>query len=259
MNLIDTHAHLFESVFRDDIHAVIERAHAVGIRKVLMPNIDADSILSLKETCKINPTFLIPMMGLHPTSVDANWQQQLNTIYHELISAKYIAVGEIGIDLYWDRTFEQQQIAAFEEQLRWSVEKELPVSIHSRNATAEVLQCIRKVGSEKLRGVFHSFEGSLEELEAVLALPGFCVGINGIVTFKKSALPDTLAHCPLERIVLETDSPYLSPVPHRGKRNEPSYLTEIVHRLSMIYGLSDEEIAATTSENAERIFGISRW
>ena len=259
MNLVDTHAHLFESEFRDDIRAIIDRAREAGIRNVLMPNIDTDSILSLKETCKIDPTFLIPMMGLHPTSVDANWQEQLNTVYHEFDSAQYIAIGEIGIDLYWDQTFKLQQIAVFEEQLRWSIDKALPVSIHSRNATADVLKSIQKVGSEKLRGVFHSFEGSLEELEAVLALPGFCIGINGIVTFKKSSLPDTLAHCPLERIVLETDSPYLSPVPHRGKRNEPSFLTEIVHRLSTIFGLSDEEIAAITTENAERIFGISYW
>jgi TatD DNase family protein len=183
----------------------------------------------------------------------------LETIYGELISEKYIAVGEIGIDLYWDTTYKNEQIFVFEEQLRWSIEKELPVSIHSRNASQEVLQSIRKVGAENLKGVFHSFAGTFEELSEILQLPNFYVGINGIVTFKNSNLAEILRQCPIERLVIETDAPYLSPVPFRGKRNEPSYMYAIVNKLSTIYNLEQEEIAEITKKNADKLFQIFLW
>ena len=259
MNLIDTHSHLYEPDFSEDLSAVVDRARGAGVSKVLLPNIDDQSIDRLKKTYREYQSFFIPMMGLHPSSVNINWERRLETIYGELISEKYIAVGEIGIDLYWDTTYEKEQIFVFEEQLRWSIEKELPVSIHSRNASQEVLQSIRKVGAEKLKGVFHSFAGTFEELSEILQLPNFYVGINGIVTFKNSNLAETLRHCPIERLVIETDAPYLSPVPFRGKRNEPSYISVIVNKLSAIYNLEQEEIAEITKKNADKLFQIFLW
>ncbi|HQI42537.1 MAG TPA: TatD family hydrolase [Dysgonamonadaceae bacterium] len=259
MNLIDTHSHLYEPDFSEDLSAVVDRALGAGVSKVLLPNIDDQSIDRLKKTYREDQSFFIPMMGLHPSSVNINWERRLETIYGELISEKYIAVGEIGIDLYWDTTYEKEQIFVFEEQLRWSIEKELPVSIHSRNASQEVLQSIRKVGAEKLKGVFHSFAGTFEELSEILQLPNFYVGINGIVTFKNSNLAETLRHCPIERLVIETDAPYLSPVPFRGKRNEPSYISVIVNKLSAIYNLEQEEIAEITKKNADKLFQIFLW
>ena len=259
MNLIDTHSHLYEPDFSEDLSAVVDRALGAGVSKVLLPNIDDQSIDRLKKTYREDQSFFIPMMGLHPSSVNINWERRLETIYGELISEKYIAVGEIGIDLYWDTTYEKEQIFVFEEQLRWSIEKELPVSIHSRNASQEVLRSIRKVGAEKLKGVFHSFAGTFEELSEILQLPNFYVGINGIVTFKNSNLAETLRHCPIERLVIETDAPYLSPVPFRGKRNEPSYINMIVNKLSAIYNLEQEEIAEITKKNADKLFQIFLW
>ncbi|MDR1743795.1 MAG: TatD family hydrolase [Dysgonamonadaceae bacterium] len=256
MKLIDTHAHLFADEFKDDLANVVNRAKQAGVQCVIQPNIDAESIEALKNSVREYPDFFIPMMGLHPTSVAEDWRQQLDTVGEELSRTKYIAVGEIGLDLYWDRTFEQEQIEVFETQLKWSAEKNLPVSIHSRNAIWEVCRSIKKVGIASLRGIFHSFGGNVEELDAILDLKNFHIGINGVVTFKKSGLSETLQHCDLSHIVLETDSPYLAPVPYRGKRNESAYLKEIVQKLSEIYGKTTEEIANITTENAKQVFGI---
>ncbi|HBL34857.1 MAG TPA: hydrolase TatD [Porphyromonadaceae bacterium] len=259
MRLIDTHAHLYSEDFANDLGEAVERAQASGVKKVLLPNIDVSSVRALQETVRSFPAFFIPMMGLHPTSVKEDWQEQLSVIREELNRTKYIGVGEIGIDLYWDETFREQQIRVFEEQLVWSKEKGLPVSIHSRNAFNEVVQSIKRVGERSLCGVFHSFGGSKEELQTALSFKNFYIGINGVVTFKNSGLSETLKGCPLERIVLETDSPYLAPVPYRGKRNESSYLTEIARKLSEITGLDPEEVAERTTLNAYTIFNITDW
>jgi TatD DNase family protein len=259
MNLIDTHAHLYLPEFHADFEDVVSRAKKAGVYKILLPNIDTASIESLKQTVLFDPSFFIPMIGLHPTSVKEDWEHRLNIVYHELKTNKYIAIGEIGIDLYWDQTFKTQQIKAFEKQLQWSIEKQLPVAIHSRNANEEVIQSIKKVGVDSLRGVFHSFGGSREELKNILELPSFFIGINGIITFKNSGLCDVLRCCDIERIVLETDAPYLAPVPYRGKRNEPAYLTEIAKELAAIFGMTEEEVAEITSRNAEKVFNISNW
>lgn len=256
MMLIDTHSHIYADEFKDDIANVIFRAGQIGVQRILLPNIDEESIAPMKKIVGEYPDFFMPMMGLHPTSVTADWRLQLDKIYDELNTAKYIAVGEIGIDLYWDKTFEKEQIEVFETQLKWSIEKDLPVSIHSRNASLEVVRSVEKVGADSLSGVFHSFGGNIDELNAMLNLKNFYIGINGVVTFKNSGLSETLQHCPLSRIVLETDAPYLAPVPYRGKRNEPSYLKEIVQKLSEIYRKSEEEIADITTTNAERLFNL---
>lgn len=257
MNLIDTHAHLFAEEFQDDLHEVVARAKEVGVEKVLLPNIDEESIPALK-LCGLNyPGFFYPMMGLHPTSVTQHWEKQLEPIYRELNDNDYIAIGEIGIDLYWDTSLQSEQINVFEEQLKWSTEKDLPVSIHFRNATEEVIRSIRRVGASSLRGVFHSFGGPKSELEAILDLSNFLIGVNGVVTFKNSGLSETLKHCPTDRVVLETDSPYLAPVPYRGKRNESAYLTHIIAQLAVIWNETVESVASITNRNAQKLFNLS--
>ncbi|SFK91638.1 TatD DNase family protein [Porphyromonadaceae bacterium KH3CP3RA] len=256
MNLIDTHAHLFVEEFKDDLSEVVIRAKEVGVEKVLLPNIDEPSIVHLKQCVLDYPGFFYPMMGLHPTSVTGNWEKQLDIIYRELNSGDYTAVGEIGIDLYWDTSLREVQIHAFEEQLKWSIEKDLPVSIHFRNATEEVIQSIRKVGASSLKGVFHSFGGAKAELEAILELDNFLIGINGVVTFRNSGLSETLKHCPSNRVVLESDSPYLAPVPYRGKRNESAYLLHVITQLAGIWNESQESVARITSRNARKLFKL---
>jgi len=195
-------------------------------------------------------------MGIHPTSVEKKWEQQLEAIYKEISDYEYYAVGEIGIDLYWDISHEKEQISAFEEQLKWSIDRGLPVSIHFRNATKEVIDSIKRVGENSVRGVFHSFGGNKDELNAILQLKNFMVGVNGVITFKNSGLSETLVHCPIDRVVLETDSPYLAPVPYRGKRNESSYIREIVRKLSEIWQKSEVEVEKITSTNAMKIFEL---
>lgn len=256
MMLIDTHAHLFADVFQNDIEEVVSRARAAGVERVLLPNIDETTIDDLQAAVRRYPDFFLPMMGLHPTSVTSEWEKQLLSIYQEIKRHPYIAVGEIGMDLYWDRSLQDAQMNAFEEQLRWSIEMDLPVAVHFRNATAEVVTSIKRVGEKALRGVFHSFGGSKEELETLLQLKNFHVGINGVVTYRNGGLAETLIHCPKESIVLETDSPWLTPVPRRGKRNEPANLSYILKKLAEIWGETEEEVAAQTSRNATRLFHI---
>ncbi len=254
MKLIDTHAHLYAEEFQEDLTLVVERAKAVGVENVLLPNVDETTIIPLRKLTTHYPDFFLPMMGLHPTSVTANWKQQLETIYTQFLTLNCIAVGEIGIDLYWDQSLQQEQTVVFEEQLRWSIEKDLPVSIHSRNATFEVIQSIKNVGKEKLRGVFHSFGGNIDELKAIMEMSNFYVGINGVLTFKNSKLGETLRHCPRERVILETDAPYLTPHPYRGKRNESAYLSLILQKLAEVWEINREEAAYITSNNARNLF-----
>ncbi|MBF6628017.1 MAG: TatD family hydrolase [Proteiniphilum sp.] len=258
MNIIDTHAHLFAEDFQDDLNEVVLHARQAGVVKALLPNIDETTIDDLKAAVSHDPGFFLPMMGLHPTSVTKEWEKQLLSIGQEIRMHNYIAVGEIGIDLYWDRSLLNEQIYAFEEQLRWSIEMDLPVAIHFRNATGEVVTSIKRVGEKALRGVFHSFGGSREELNEILQLENFRLGINGIVTYRNAGLAETLIHCPKERVVLETDSPWLAPVPKRGKRNEPAYLTYILNKLADIWGVSEEEVAMQTSRNAIELFNINQ-
>lgn len=258
MKIVDTHAHLYLDAFDNDLDDVVVRARAIGVEKILLPNIDETTVSDLKQTVDRYPSFFIPMMGLHPTNVREDWEQQLEIIYDELSRPGYIAVGEIGIDLYWDKSSKERQVAAFERQLGWSIEKKMPVAIHSREAIPEVIQSIKKIGKKDLSGVFHSFGGSMNELKEILELGNFYIGINGVVTFKKSGLDETLKNCGIENIILETDSPYLAPVPYRGMRNEPVYLSEIVKKLSTIYRKTEEEITQITTGNAYRLFNIAK-
>lgn len=256
--LIDTHAHLYVDRFKDDLSDIVLRAKEAQVEKVLLPNIDVATIDALKSITAEYPSFFLPMMGLHPTSIDSNYKENLDTIYRELNSNfPYLAIGEIGIDLYWDNTYIKEQTEAFEQQLKWSLEKDLPVAIHSRDSYNEVVESVNRIGANKLRGVFHSFSGDASDLKELLKFEGFYIGINGIVTFKNSTLREVLKDCPIERIVLETDAPYLSPVPYRGKRNEPMYLKHINQSLADIYAIDYSEMAQTTKSNAMRLFDLN--
>jgi len=256
VKIIDTHSHIYAEEFDSDRDDVIQRALSVGVDKILMPNIDVESIERLYSLTEDYPGYCLPMMGLHPTSVGEDWQQQLAIIRTQLEKRLFVAIGEVGIDLYWDKTFEAEQKTVFEQQLMWSIEFDLPVVIHSRDAISGCIDCIRNIGAESLRGVFHSFGGSEEELNNILYLKNFMIGINGVVTFKNSTLSTVLLNTDISNILIETDAPYLAPVPYRGKRNEPSYTVNVVNKLSEIYGRTAEEVANITTENAMRLFKI---
>lgn len=257
LQLIDTHSHIYQEDFNADIEDVMKRAADIGISNILLPNVDMESIDQMHCLCDTYPSVCIPMMGLHPTSVHPTYDGILKEMKPLFSQRKYIAVGEIGIDLYWDKTYLKEQKEAFEEQLKWSIELDLPVVIHNRDAFSEVMDSISKVGDQQLRGVFHSFGGSQEDLETILALDNFMIGINGVLTFKKSEeFRNYLNIAPLERILLETDAPYLSPVPFRGKRNEPSYMLNTAQKLAEVYGVSLEKIGAQTTLNARQLFAL---
>ncbi len=254
--MIDTHSHLYDSQFDTDRDAVVMRAKAAGVRRILMPNIDSSTIDALHRTEETYPAYCFSMMGLHPTSVSDNYKQELASIEKMFATHSYCGVGEIGLDLYWDQDHLVQQIDAFETQIEWSKQLSLPVMMHSRNAFNQVYDSIIKCYDSRLKGVFHSFGGTKEEATRVLELPDFYLGINGIVTFKNAGLKDVLPFVPLSRLVLETDDPYLAPVPYRGKRNEPAYLSSIIQMLSEIYHVAIEEVKEITSRNAEYVFRI---
>lgn len=259
MMLIDTHTHLFLEEFDADRRQVVARAQEAGVARLFMPNIDVSTLEPLWRMCREYEGYCYPMVGLHPSEVKAGeYKDALAVMRRELEARRgYVAVGEIGIDLYWDRTYRDEQLAAFRQQVEWALEFGLPIVIHCRDAFAEVMQVLRDYASHPgLRGVFHCFTGTEAEAAAVLELPGFCFGINGVVTFKKSALAAVLRQAiPLERVVLETDSPYLAPVPCRGKRNESANIVYTARAVAEAYGKTVEEVAAGTTRTALRLFG----
>ena len=254
MQLIDTHTHLYAKEFDGDRSELIRKAKAAGIRLVLLPNEDAESIAAINRLCNQEPEFAFPMMGLHPTSVKEDYVEAMKIIEAALTRRKYYAIGEIGIDLYWDKRFLKEQKTVFEEQLRWSIDLQLPVAIHTRDSWEETLDSIHKVGAKRLRGVFHCFGGTKEQWHEISALTDFYVGIGGIVTYKNSSLTETLKHIPIESVVLETDAPYLSPVPYRGKRNEPAYLLETAKAVAGCYQMTTEQVSQLIYHNTLRLF-----
>ncbi len=255
MNFIDTHSHLFLEEFAEDLPLVMQRAKAAGVSRIYMPNIDCSTIKPLLDTVAQYPDYCFPMIGLHPTSVNADFREELKVMKEMLDqSHPFVAIGEVGMDLYWDRTFINEQFEAFETQIQWSAEYQLPLVIHSRDSFEEVYQVIKRNEHKNLKGIFHSFTGTVEEAERLLQFDGFYLGINGVVTFKKSTLPEVLKSVPLERIVLETDSPYLTPAPNRGKRNESANVKDTLLKLAAIYQCSPENVAETTTMNALKIF-----
>ena len=257
MRLIDTHSHLFLEEFSEDLPQVIERARSAGVTHIFMPNIDSTTIDSMLSVCNTYNDYCFPMIGLHPTSVNADYEKELEIVARELRSFnKYIAIGEIGMDLYWDKTFLKEQQIALDKQINWALEYDLPVVIHCRDAFGYIYNVLEPYKNTSLKGIFHSFTGTDDEAARILEFSGFLIGINGVVTFKKSRLPEVLTKIPLEKIVLETDSPYLTPVPNRGKRNESAYVKDTLMKVSDIYRMSPEAVGRVTSENALKVFGM---
>ncbi len=257
MRLIDTHSHLFLEEFSEDLQQVIERARSAGITHIFMPNIDSTTIDSMLSVCNTYNDYCFPMIGLHPTSVNADYETELEIVARELKSFnKYIAIGEVGMDLYWDKTFLKEQQIVLDKQINWALEYDLPVVIHCRDAFGYIYNVLEPYKNTSLKGVFHSFTGTDDEAARILEFSGFLIGINGVVTFKKSRLPEVLTKIPLEKIVLETDSPYLTPVPNRGKRNESAYVKDTLMKVSDIYRMSPEAVGRVTSENALKVFGM---
>lgn len=256
---IDTHTHIDGEEFRDDLDMVIQRAKEAGATKLFVPGISLESINSVSQVCKRFPDYCYGMIGLHPEEVKGDYEMVLQKMYDHMNGAgaaeNYIAIGEIGLDYYWSREFEAEQLKAFEIQVEWAIEKGLPLMIHCRKAQNEMVKILRKYEGKLHGGVFHCFTGNENEAKELLAFDGFCLGIGGVLTFKKSNLPQTLASAvPLERIVLETDAPYMAPVPHRGERNESAFVVNIIDRLAEVYGVSADMVASTTTENAKRLF-----
>ena len=257
MRLIDTHSHLFLEEFSTDLPQVIERARAAGITHIFMPNIDSTTIDAMVSVCNTYKGYCFPMIGLHPTSVNAGYMKELEVVARELESSKsYVAIGEIGMDLYWDNTFLEEQQFALDKQIGLALEYNLPVVIHSRDAFEYIYKVLEPYKKCALKGILHSFTGSAEEAARILEFPGFSIGINGVVTFKKSHLPEVLSEIPIERVVLETDSPYLTPAPNRGKRNESAYVKYTLMKVAEIYQISPENVGEITSKNALKVFGM---
>ncbi len=253
--IIDTHTHLDGEEFNEDRAEVMERAKQAGVYKVFLPAIDVATSKAVLELSEEYPGFAYPMIGLHPEEVRSDWKEQLQTL-RDIFNERYIAIGEVGLDYYWSREFEKEQLEAFEEQVRWSIETRLPLMIHCRKGQNEMVHLLRQYEKELPGGVFHCFTGNQKEAEELLTFDKFVLGIGGVSTFKSSHLREDLpAVVPLDRLVLETDSPYMAPVPYRGKRNESAFVVEVLKTLAQAYGVSIEELSAKTNENVGRVFG----
>jgi len=252
---IDTHTHLYSDSFSEDRTETINRAINAGIERLLLPNIDIHSINGMHALTDEFPNNCFAMMGLHPGNVKEDWKDQLKVMKNHLDTRKYIAIGEIGMDLYWDKTFIEEQKEAFRIQVGWAKEYDLPIVIHARDAFDEIFEILDELNDEKLTGVFHCFTGDASQAEKVISYNGFKMGIGGVLTYKKAGLDETLKGVPLEYLILETDAPYLPPTPHRGKRNESSYLLHIAEKLTDVHGVSMTEIENVTTKNAVQLFG----
>lgn len=260
--MIDSHTHIFEPEFDEDRREVLERACGAGVEHLILPNIDVESLPRLLKTHEDFPHNTSIAIGLHPTSVGEDFPSQLEVI-HEAVRkyrSKVVAIGEVGLDFYWDRSFVREQEEVLRTQVEWAIEEDLPLILHTRSAHREMLDLLSAYrGEERLRGVFHSFTGSEEELEELIAFsPSFMIGINGVVTFKKSTLREYIARIPLDRILLETDAPYLAPVPHRGKRNEPSFLPETLAEVARAFGLFPAQLEEAISANSRQLFALEK-
>jgi len=259
MSWIDTHCHIDGEEFDADRELVMERARQTGVAKIFVPAIDLASSRRIIDLCRQHPDYLYPMVGLHPEEVRTDWRDQLSAIESLLPllleGAGRGSIGEVGLDYYWTRDFEHEQLEAFEQQVQWSVETRLPLMIHCRKAQNEMVALLRRYERDLPGGVFHCFTGNEHEAAELLQFERFALGIGGVLTFKKSHLPEVLpAHVPLSRIVLETDAPYMAPVPMRGKRNEPAFTLYVLQRLAQAYGVTEEQVAAQTNDNVARIF-----
>ena len=257
MKFVDTHTHLFAKEFDNDINDVVENAISNGIKKMLLPNIDSSTTKAMINLCKQYPNNCHPMIGLHPCSVKKeNIKEEIEHILDELKKNSFVAIGEIGIDLYWDKTTLDIQKEAFEMQVKIAKEKNLPIVIHTRNSFEEAYEIVEKLNDKNLSGVFHCFSGNLDDAKKIIELENFYLGIGGVVTFKNGGIDKIINQISLEHLILETDSPYLTPVPNRGKRNESKHILDIAKKLSEIYDISIDEIAKITTHNANKLFKL---
>ena len=265
LTFIDTHCHLDGEEFADDLEAVVARARDAGVGAIGVPGIDLRSCETVMDVCRRYPGYCYPMLGLHPEEVKADWETVLGAISETLMKAlsepsaiRPVAIGEVGLDFYWSREFEREQLLAFEAQVKWSVETGLPLMIHCRKAQNELVAILKRYQDQLPGGVFHCFTGNALEAKELLQFERFVLGIGGVLTFKKSHLPEVLPEAvPLDRIVLETDAPYMAPVPMRGQRNEPAFVAHVLRRLAEAYGVAEEEVAAKTNANCQKILNIN--
>ena len=255
MRFIDTHAHLYSSPIKENIEGIMKNAMDNGIDTIIMPAIDSTTLEAMLEVEASYPQNTMAMMGLHPCSVKENVKEELAIIEAQLQKRKFIAIGEIGLDYYWDKTFMNQQMEAFEIQMQWALDYKLPIAIHTRNAMGETIEAVKPFAKKGLRGIFHCFSGSKELAEQIISM-GFHLGLGGVLTYKNAGVAEAIKDIPMEWLVLETDAPYLSPVPYRGKTNEPSYMIQVAMKLAEIKNLPLHEIASITTNNAEKLFGL---
>ena len=256
MQLIDSHAHIYLNEFNSDLDEMVNRAKKVNVYKILLPNIDRDSLPEINKLCSAYPDYFYPMIGLHPTSVKENFEEEMQQLFEDIDFNKYVAIGEIGMDLYWDKSFKKEQEIAFEHQIELAKEHDLPIVIHTRDAFDEIFSLIDKLNDDKLKGIFHCFTGSVKEAKKIIEYGNFKLGIGGIVTFKNGGLDKVLKYIDPHHLVLETDAPYLAPVPYRGKRNESAYLEIVAEKLCDIYDMSIKEISNITTNNCKKIFSV---
>jgi TatD DNase family protein len=254
IKMIDTHSHIYSEEFDADRAETIQRAKEVGVKHIILPNVDSESLPRMLTLEAEYPGYCHAAIGAHPTSIKENYQEELAVVISSLIHRNWIAIGEIGIDLYWDKTFFKEQIKAFQQQLDWALEYKLPVIIHVRDSFRETMEALTPYKGSCLKGVFHSFTGTIEEAREIIDFGGFLLGINGIVTFKNSGLATVVEQIDLKHILLETDSPYLTPTPHRGKRNESAYTQLVAEKLAGVYNCSLEQIDEQTTLNARKLF-----
>lgn len=255
MRFIDTHSHLYDEAFASEEDAAVARSVEAGVDRIILPDIDSQSRDAMFALADRHPGTIFPCLGLHPTSIDAGWEAEMEKM-QDYDTRKIVAIGEIGIDCYWSKDFLEQQKEAFRRQLKTAHERNLPVIIHSRDASAVIIDILKECRSLDVRGVFHAYSGSIETYREIARLGDWYIGIGGVLTFKKASIAETVKEIPLERILLETDSPYLTHAPHRGKRNESSYIPFIASRLAELTGKDLSEVASQTTANAEKLFEI---
>jgi TatD DNase family protein len=255
MHFIDTHAHVYAEELTTSIDIVIENSIKAGISKIIMPAIDSTTLEAMLKVEAQFPANCIAMMGLHPCYVKENYKEELKLVEDWIGKRKFIAIGEIGLDFYWDKTFAKEQQFVFETQMQWAIDLQLPIAIHTRNAMGETIEAVKPFAKKGLRGVFHCFSGSKESAEQIIDM-GFHLGLGGVLTYKNAGVAEAVKDIPMEYLVLETDAPYLAPVPYRGKTNEPAYMLEVAKKLAEIKSFPLHEIAAITTSNAEKLFGL---
>ena len=255
MRFIDTHSHIYDDTILPEIETILKNAANTGVEKILMPGIDSSCINNMMELEAKYPQQCIAMMGLHPCYVKEYYEQELTIVEQWLSKRKFVAIGEIGLDFYWDKTFTEQQHKAFEIQMQWAIDFNTPIVMHTRNAMGETIEAVKPFVKKGLRGAFHCFSGSYESAKQIIDM-GFYLGLGGVLTYKNAGVTEAIKEIPMEYLILETDAPYLPPVPYRGKRNEPAFMIEVAKKLAEVKQLPLLEIAAITTANAERLFGL---